>query len=130
MTEQDIDLPEDTSKSRLRPRGPVTGYTPDPDDIATVDARVAVFREQYPEGRIKTKVRTSYYPGEGDPRIVHTVTASVTRIAGGYIASTATASRTEGQGEEPYASRALETAESTAINRALRFLAIQPMEQS
>jgi hypothetical protein len=128
MTEvaDDLELPTDTAPSRIRERGPVTGFVPppdDPDDITTVDDRLDLFRVAYPHGIVKTKVKVRV-----DPHgfATYTARAKVKPEAGAYTLATGHASRTEGLGDEPYASRPQETAESTAINRALRFLGIKP----
>lgn len=111
----DLAFPEDTARSRLS-RPPVSGF--DPDDISNVDAKVAAFREACPEGRIDATQIVQV----GDAWLV---TARVWRTSDGVEPdSTGSALRTtttdEGWGEYP-----LETAQSVAIGRALRFLGIQ-----
>lgn len=120
--DEDLTLPTDTMGSRLH-RGNRRDTSPlsdgDPDDLATVDQKVEAFRTDFPDGQIKTKVGTFRDPF-GIP--TYAVTAKVREIRGGYIASKAHATRTRGVGDPYSAEYPLETAESVAISRALRFL--------
>lgn len=116
----DIDLPVDTKKSRLnREPAPVAGF--DPDDITTVDEKVATFWGLYPDGSI-------------DASDIEQVGADSWRVTA-YVWKNATnphpdangsATRTVELDGHVSAQFALETAQSVAISRALRFLGIRP----
>jgi hypothetical protein len=122
-----IDIPEDTRPSRLnRPAkdsGPLS--SPDPDDLSTVDGKVAEFWSACPEGRIETEVDLHQ---SGD---VVVATARVWRDrTDGQPVTTAHASRSYVDDADPFAYRATEAAETVAIGRALRFLGIQRTEEN
>lgn len=117
-------FPEDTRPSRLNPRSRPTVSSFDPDDIGSVDMKVETFWASYEDGAIETEVEEGRDAGEP----MFTVTARVWKIAGGSPNSTAHATRTRGIGEEPYSAFPLETAESVAIGRALRFLNIRGID--
>jgi len=118
----DIELPVDSTPSRIRPKR-TTAMPPlgdDPDDIGTVDRKINAFREDYPDGVIEPEMDTRI-----DVLGIATYTASARVYKNAddtRPVATAHATRTSGVGEEPFASRALETAESVAIGRALRFM--------
>jgi len=122
----ELEVPTDGEPSRLRKRrGPVTSFTPppdDPDDVATVDDRIRQFRERFPQGVIKTRVEATWHHPDTLTPPTFQVEARILAEPGGYVMSVGHAARTQGEGEPPYADRALETAESVAIGRALRFL--------
>lgn len=113
----DIEFPDDNGRSRLG--GPVSSF--DPDDVATVDAKVAAFWTLYPEGAIDAADVEQVAPDSWR------ATAYVWkhRDAEGRPDATGSAHRTLSHDEHPSAAYPLETAQSVAIGRALRFLGIQ-----
>lgn len=114
----DIELPTSDRPSRIN-RGTVSSF--DPDDPSTVDEKIFDFRSGHPEGTFKTEITESL----GEPGATRwTVRASVwcTWGAGRPADVTAHATRTDGVGDEITAAYALETAESVALGRALRYL--------
>lgn len=126
MTDIDITIPTDEKPSRIKPRVK-SGDTPpvsdfDPDDVSTVDSKITEFWSKYPEGRFETEVEV--YRNEYDLP-TFTVVARVWAVSEEDAPATvAHATRTLGEGEEPYSLRALEWAESVALGRALRFLGL------
>jgi hypothetical protein len=122
VDDEDLTIPTDTQGSRLGRRGN-RGDTSElsedggPDELATVDQKIAAFRAEYPTGRIKTKIETFR-----DPFGVPTYTVTARVIVAGLTTSKAHATRTRGIGDPYSATFPLETAESVAIGRALRFL--------
>jgi hypothetical protein len=116
----DVLIPKDDAPSRLD-RGRHTSKPDfDPDDLSTVDGKVAAFWEKYPSGRIETHVTLHEY---GD---VVLATAEVWRThLDKAPTATATASRSYVDDADPFSYRAVEAAETVAIGRALRFLGIQ-----
>jgi hypothetical protein len=124
VTDPDLPFPQDNRPSRLnRPAGPVTGF--DPDDIATVDAKVAAFWALHPDGAIDASDVEQV--GEHSWR----VTAHVWKNADseGRADSTGSATRTLDLGGHISGQFSLETAQSVAIGRALRFLGIRAVPQ-
>ncbi|MBQ9917415.1 MAG: hypothetical protein IJO71_09495 [Microbacterium sp.] len=126
--EDDLEVPVDTRPSRItpRPRTPRASDAPDgvdPDDLATFDGKLQRFRSDFPDAVIDTEVdvRLGLL---GTPSYLITARVWREQKDAGKRQPDATAHsvRTHGDGPEPYASRALETAESVAIGRALRFL--------
>lgn len=120
----DIDIPASDRKSRLnRESGPVTSF--DPDDIATVDDKIASFWMLYPDGAIDASDveqtapdawRVTAYVWKTNPR---------GQFDGGrYADSTGSATRTLDLDGHISGQFSLETAQSVAIGRALRFLGI------
>lgn len=110
----DIEIPEDTRRSRLTTPVPMA----DPDDIATVDEKITAFWEAFPDGAIDaSKIEQT---GENS----WLVTAYVWKNADAdrRADSTGSATRTVDLDGHVSAQFALETAQSIAISRALRFL--------
>jgi hypothetical protein len=115
----DIDLPVSARPSRLdREAGPVTGFAPD--DIATVDAKIAAFWTLYPDGAIDAS--DVEQTGEHSWRVTAYVWKS--GDSEGRADSTGSATRTLDLDGHISGQFSLETAQSVAIGRALRFLGI------
>lgn len=116
----DITLPEDPTKSRLHkpPRG-------ESDDIARVGDRIAAFVKKFPEGRIITSIETIREVGD---HTVYTMRAAVFRTTSlDYDEephATAYATRGTNDPDEITALFPQETAETSAVSRALRNLGI------
>lgn len=125
---EEIPLPVDTKKSRLRKTDPAPVSDYDPDDIATVDEKVAAFWEQHPLGAIASTVE---YFAHADGRLSWIGTARVWKgerfESVDHPDSTGSALRVEDL-DSQYP--AFETAESVAIGRALRFLGIRPNRET
>lgn len=124
-TEEDpLEVRPDGRKSRYVKRGdnpPVAGFDPgNPDDITTLDERVALFWEKYPSGVIETDP-----PAWHEPTWSWVGTARVWKAddTKGRADSTGSALEPEGEGRDY---PAYETAESRALSRALRFLSLKP----
>lgn len=116
----EVILPEDTTKSRLQRPTP----KPDTDDVATAGERIEAFWEKYPDGSILTEVETREVSGQY-PYSVYTVRAFIRKNgdADGPD-STAHATRSENDPDPVTAQYAQETAETSAISRALRYIGI------
>lgn len=122
MTGAEIELPADTSKSRLaRPAKPEPQ-----DDVATAGERIEAFWEKYPDGSILTEVESREVDApERLPFSVYTVRAFVRRNAADpEPSSTAHATRSEADPDPITAAFAQETAETSAVSRALRMIGI------
>lgn len=101
----------------------------DPDDVATVDEKIAEFWRRHPDGAILPNVEV--YRDVFDVP-TYTVTAHVWKkrtLPDTLPDATAHASCTRGVGDEFSAIYALETAESKALGRALRYLGITGRNQ-
>lgn len=115
-----ITPPADTAPSRLD-RGRSSSHNENPDDLATVDAKVSLFWSAFPDGAIDaTDI-------EQVDAITWRVTARVWKDGDsvGRPDSTGSALRTfnlDGHDAEAFP---LESAQSVAILRALRFLGLQ-----
>ena len=121
----EVEFPVDDRPSRLdrRPPSPVGSF--DPDDITRVDDKVAEFWERYPDGAIDASDIEQI--GESAWR----VTAFVWRVApqaqfhpSARADSAASATRTLDVDGHESGRHPLETAQSIAIGRALRFLGV------
>lgn len=117
----DLVIPADTAPSRIdrgRNSTPVSSF--DPDDVATVDDKVSAFWADYPEGAIDAS------DVEQIAQDAWRVTAYVwkNRDADGRPDSTGSATRTVDLDGHVSGAFALETAQSVAVGRALRFLGI------
>lgn len=115
----DIDIPASDRKSRLnREPGPVTGF--DPDDVATVDDKIASFWTFHPDGAIDAS------DIEQIAEHAWRVTARVWKDADSTRRADSTGSATRTLDLDGHISGqfSLETAQSVAIGRALRFLGI------
>lgn len=110
----DIEIPEDTRRSRLTPPASFA----DPDDIATVDDKITAFWEAFPNGSIDAS------DIEQISEDAWRVTAYVWKDADAdrRADSTGSATRTVDLDGHVSGQFALETAQSIAISRALRFL--------
>lgn len=125
-----LTIPDDTARSRLSPRTSERPPADHVEDIVSADARIAEFWRKYAGGRITTSiVRVDYH----DPSAERPVAADYTVVAEVYKKSgdsgpsaTASARRSGIDADEITASRPLESAETAAISRALRFLGILP----
>lgn len=114
----DITLPEDTTPSRLAKSAPKGDSL---DDVATAGERIVAFWEKYPDGSILTEVESTDYL----PHREYTVRAFIRKNgdADGPD-STAHATRTTADPDPITAQFPQETAETSAISRALRNLGI------
>lgn len=114
----DVLIPEDTSRSRLD-RGR-SSSTPgeNPDEIGLVDGRVRAFWVKFPNGRIETTVEPFIGTNSSFMVAAHVWKDAATNAPD----STGHSIREYGAGEEPYSAFPLESAETIAIGRALRFL--------
>lgn len=120
----DLAIPTDTAPSRLD-RGRSASHHENPDDVSTVDSLVAEFRKQYPDGLIDpTQVKQI-----GDNAWLVTARVWKDRLfADGLPDSAGSAVRfvnLDGHEAEAFP---LESAQSVAILRAIRFMALQPTE--
>ncbi|MDY0829072.1 hypothetical protein SK224_08015 [Microbacterium sp. BG28] len=123
----DIEIPAvDAEPSRIgrRRAAPSGGAAPgdDPDDIGTVDEKVAALYRAYPNAAYDTTYAW-WETALGVRSYAFRASIWLDRSdVTGRPDAVGHAERTYGEGEEPYASRAMETAESVALGRALRFL--------
>lgn len=115
----DIIIPADEKQSRIKTR-PVPNADVDPDDITTVDAKVTEFWGLYEDGAIDSSDIEQIAPD------AWRVTARVWKQAHsqGRPDSTASSTRAAEYDEHPSGAHPLETAQSIAIGRALRFMGI------
>ena len=121
-TTPDIEIPEDTRKSRL-PRPARLETT---DDYATAEARIAAFWEKYPDGSILPEVETrTVVDSAGVAYEVHTARAYI-RKDGDSDRADVVAHATRGENDEDEVVRKFpqESAETSAISRAIRNLGI------
>ena len=118
----DIVVPEDTAKSRLA--RPVK--TEAPEDVATAGERIEAFWARYPEGSILTEVEVrEVVTAEILPYSVFTVRAFVRKDASAERPdTTGHATRSEADPDPITAAFAQETAETSAVSRALKNLGI------
>lgn len=123
-TEDDLDIPVDPKPSKIRSGGPVSTFdpdAPDPDDIATVDAKIEAFREQHPAGAIASHVEKVL---DADGLIVafegHASVWFDRANSEGMPDSTGNSFRDNLPDDYP----PYETSESVAVGRALRFLGV------
>lgn len=118
-----IQLPEDTSKSRLSKPAPKLEPT---DDVATAGERIEAFWEKYPEGSILTEIETRVVEtAEHLPYSVYTARVFVRKNADAESPDvTAHATRSEADPDPITAQFAQETAETSAVSRALRYIGI------
>jgi hypothetical protein len=118
-----IQLPEDTSKSRLSKPAPKLEPT---DDVATAGERIEAFWEKYPDGSILTEIETRVVEtAEHLPYSVYTARVFVRKNADAESPDvTAHATRSEADPDPITAQFAQETAETSAVSRALRNLGI------
>lgn len=113
-----IELPTDTKPSRLtKTTAPVSGF--DPDDIATVDDKIREFWATYPDGRVDTSDIKNL--GDGAWRVTAFVWKNGDTNAPDSSASATRAFSLDGHVSEAHP---LESAQSVALGRALRFLGI------
>lgn len=114
---QVIALPDDTQKSRLHKTPKSEGS----DDVASVGERIVEFRRKHPEGSILTEIEHRLDNGE----VVYTARAFVRKISDSDRPdATAHATRSSLDADEVTAMYPQETAETSAISRALRNLGI------
>jgi hypothetical protein len=127
----EIEIPTDMSASRLAPRKRAARSTSevDPDDVGTVDDKVTSLYAAYPQAAYETTYEW-WQDGLGVRSYAFVARVWLDRSdVTGRPDAVAHAERTQGVGEEPYASRAMETAESVALGRALRFIGIDSRHQ-
>ncbi|MFJ4173357.1 helix-turn-helix domain-containing protein [Microbacterium sp. NPDC089696] len=120
----EIEFPADERKSRINrpPRSEA------PDDVATAGDRIAAFWEKYPNGSILPEIdRVIVDNGEAIPYNVYTVRAFIRKDAQSEQPDSV-AHATRGENDEDEITRQFpqETAETSAISRALRNLGILP----
>lgn len=120
----EIELPESSEKNRLvrTPRSEA------PDDFASAADRIAAFWEKYPEGSILPEVEVDTVDdGEHLPYRVYTVRAFIRKHSDSERPD-AIAHATRSDQDEDEVTRAFpqETAETSAVSRALRYLGILP----
>lgn len=118
----ELELPTDTAPSRLH--RPPKNETPD--DVATAGERIEAFWERYPEGSILTEVESrEVVTAENLPYSVYTVRAFVRRNStDADPSSTAHATRSEADPDPVTAAFPQETAETSAVSRALKMIGI------
>lgn len=124
MTDDDIEFPEDDRKSRIN-RPPKSEA---PDDFASAADRIAAFWEKHPDGSILPEIdHVVVDDGERLPYRVYTVRAFIRKNSESDRPD-AIAHATRGENDEDEVTRAFpqETAETSAISRALRNLGILP----
>lgn len=120
----EIELPESLEKNRLvrtpRPEAP--------DDFASAADRIAAFWEKYPEGSILPEVEeTTIDDGQSLPYRSYTVRAFIRKNSESERPDAiAHATRDEADDDEVTAAFPQETAETSAVSRALRNLGILP----
>ena len=124
MSDEDIPFPEDTRKSRLN-RKPKADA---PDEVATAEQRIKAFWRLHPDGNILTEIETrEVRTDELLPYFVHTARAFVRKNADSDTPdATAHATRSDNDPDEITAAFPQETAETSAIARAIRNLGIRP----
>lgn len=122
--EDDIDFPTDDRQSRInRPPKSET-----PDDFASASDRIEAFWQKYPEGSILPEIdHVVVDDGQSMPYRVYTVRAFI-RKHSGSDSPDAIAHATRGENDPDEVTRTFpqETAETSAISRALRNLGILP----
>lgn len=116
-----IEVPVDDAPSKIRGRSAVR-TDDNPDDIGVVDAKVRAFWAEHENGRIETDVKV--IKTDGLPT-TFLVTANVWKdVLHTAPDATGHALREYNDDDEPYGLFPLESAETVAIGRALRFLGI------
>jgi hypothetical protein len=120
----EIELPESSEKNRLN-RAPRSEA---PDDFASAADRIAAFWEKYPEGSILPEVEeTTINDGQSLPYRSYTVRAFVRKHSDSDRPDAiAHATRDEADDDEVTRAFPQETAETSAVSRALRYLGILP----
>lgn len=112
-----LELPEDTRKSRLN-RAPKQEPL---DDVATAGERIEAFWKKHPDGSILTEVETE----RAGQFATYTVRAFIRRNGDSDRPdATAHATRSSADPDEITAAFPQETAETSAVSRALRNLGI------
>lgn len=122
--DDDIEFPTDDRQSRIN-RPPKSEA---PDDFASAADRIAAFWEKYPEGSILPEVEeTTVDDGQRVPYRSYTVRAFIRKHSDSERPD-AIAHATRDEADEDEVTRAFpqETAETSAISRALRNLGILP----
>ena len=119
----DIAIPQDTAKSRLAKPAPKTDGL---DDVATAGERIEAFWQKYPDGSILTEIEErTVTTAEHLPYSVYTARGFVRKNADAESPdATAHATRSEADPDPITAAYAQETAETSAVSRALRNLGI------
>lgn len=113
-----IIIPDDTAKSRLH-RVPVSELE---NEVATAGERIEAFWEKHPDGSILTEFQ---HRATADGEDVYTARVFVRKVADSDTPdATAHATRSSGDQDEITAARPQETAETSAVSRALRNLGI------
>lgn len=127
-TADDIDMPEDTRRSRLQ-RPPKSENV---DDFTSAAQRIEAFWEKHPDGSILPEVESrELRTAEGLPYMVHTVRAYVRKDASSERPdAVAHATRGENDPDEVTRQFAQEVAETSAISRAIRNLGILATPQA
>ncbi len=125
MSTDDITIPKDPRESRLQrtQRAPRPDHT---DDATTAADRIEAFWQRYPNGSILTEVDEREVTIEGhDPYSVFTVRAFIRKDSGSERPdAVAHATRGENDPDEVTAQFPQETAETSAVSRALRYVGI------
>lgn len=128
--EADVELPSDDRPSRLaRGASRPTSTDENPDDIRNVDRKVREFRVMHPLGQIKSEPVAEYTRvGQPDKPDTWTFRASVWREykAGSVVPDSVAHCTITGNpdGDELTDRYPQQSAETIAIGRALRFLAV------
>lgn len=124
IIEDDIEFPTDDRQSRIN-RPPKSEA---PDDFASAADRIAAFWEKYPEGSILPEVEeTTINDGQSLPYRSYTVRAFIRKNSESEGPDAiAHATRDEADDDEVTAAFPQETAETSAVSRALRYLGILP----
>lgn len=124
IIEDDIEFPTDDRQSRIN-RPPKSEA---PDDFASAADRIAAFWEKYPEGSILPEVEeTTIDDGQSLPYRSYTVRAFIRKNSESERPDAiAHATRDEADDDEVTATFPQETAETSAVSRALRYLGILP----
>ncbi|WP_295102990.1 helix-turn-helix transcriptional regulator [uncultured Microbacterium sp.] len=124
IIEDDIEFPTDDRQSRIN-RPPKSEA---PDDFASAADRIAAFWEKYPEGSILTEVEErTIDDGQSLPYRSYTVRAFIQKHSeSDRPDAIAHATRDEADDDEVTAAFPQETAETSAVSRALRYLGILP----
>jgi len=122
--DDDIEFPTDDRQSRIN-RPPKTEA---PDDFASAADRIAAFWEKYPAGSILPEVEeTTIDDGQSLPYRSYTVRAFIRKNSESERPDAiAHATRDEADDDEVTAAFPQETAETSAVSRALRYLGILP----
>ncbi len=121
MSTPDIEIPEDTRKSRIN-RAP---RSETPDDFTSAAERIEAFWVAHPNGSILPEVETRQIVTEGTVYEVHTVRAYIRKDSlAERPDSVAHATRGDNDEDDVTARFPQETAETAAISRAIRNLGI------